>query len=419
MKYIYIFLFYVAEALGTTASAQSYNLVQLEEDFLTNNYMLIAAKYNIAVAEATVVQEKLWPNPTLSIDEVNLWANRGSEVLPPLAGSYGRHQQISVELQQLVETAGKRNKRIAISKLETRAAIAEFEALVRELKRDLRQTYYRALRQKHDQIQLDTVVALFEQLSTQYARQAKLKNVSYSAYQRIQAELINLRGERAVLEEDITRSIHMLATLTTRQDITIDKLEDGDAFRSRTSRVPAELEVLAAEGNTTLLQKKIAVEIAQGELSLEKANAKPDLTLQLGYDRGGNIMQDFVGLGISMDLPVFNRNRGNIQAARESIKMGKVNQASARWALESEVKKNRDLLQKYEQTLVSLSAESIDEQQEMIGKYKKHLQNKQITLIEFIDFVEAIRQADRTMLTVWENYNNTYEELQYLSGNDF
>nr|WP_281358191.1 TolC family protein [Sphingobacterium shayense] len=211
----------------------------------------------------------------------------------------------------------------------------------------------------------------------------------------------------------------MLATLTTRQDITIDKLEDGDAFRSRTSRVPAELEVLAAEGNTTLLQKKIAVEIAQGELSLEKANAKPDLTLQLGYDRGGNIMQDFVGLGISMDLPVFNRNRGNIQAARESIKMGKVNQASARWALESEVKKNRDLLQKYEQTLVSLSAESIDEQQEMIGKYKKHLQNKQITLIEFIDFVEAIRQADRTMLTVWENYNNTYEELQYLSGNDF
>src|SRR5690606_24067662 len=141
------------------------------------------------------------------------------------------------------------------------------------------------------------------------------------------------------------------------------------------------IEMLALQTNSTLQQRKIEIEIAKGELTLEKANAKPDVTVQLGYDRGGNIMQDFIGLGISMDLPIFNRNKGNIQAAKQAVSIYETNQASAKWEIESELRKNSELLSKYENTITAIPAGSINQQEVTVEKYKKHLLAQQITLM--------------------------------------
>lgn len=406
-------------AVTVSAQAQPYGLEQLEQQFLSRNYMLIAAKFDIGRAEAEVVQEKLWPNPVLSVDEFNLWSNATSETMPPLLGSYGRTQQVSIELEQLIETAGKRKKRVAVKQLEHRMAVHEFEELVRELKKELRQTYYHVVSQKQSLLQLRAMVDLFEQLSRQYARQSQQQNVSLADYRRVQAELISLRKEQLELEDDIASSVHVLRVLTQLDDITVDQLQDGNTFESRLARLPADVVSLALSQNIGLKRQLTAVEQAEAELRLEKANRKPDVTLQVGYDRGGNIMQDFVGLGVSMDLPLFNRNKGNIQAAKQSVELQRAQQASLQWELESAVRKRRDQLLRYERMLQDWSADAIHEQQAMVDRYRKHLQGQQITLMEFIDFVQAAREAHGAFLDVWENYNTTLEELQYLVGSDF
>src|SRR5690606_10769173 len=51
-------------------------------------------------------------------------------------------------------------------------------------------------------------------------------------------------------------------------------------------------------------------------VDLEKARRIPDITLKAQYDRNGNTMLNFFGVGASIDLPLFNRNQGNIQYAR-------------------------------------------------------------------------------------------------------
>ena len=58
------------------------------------------------------------------------------------------------------------------------------------------------------------------------------------------------------------------------------------------------------------------------------------------------------------------------------------------------------------------------EQLTMIDNYKKHLQNKQITLLEFIDFTQAYRESQKAYLDLLENYQNTLEELNYIVGQD-
>ena len=52
------------------------------------------------------------------------------------------------------------------------------------------------------------------------------------------------------------------------------------------------------------------------KLELQNAMKTPDVAVSIGYDRGGNIMKDFIGLGVSMDLPIFDRNKGNIRGSK-------------------------------------------------------------------------------------------------------
>ena len=63
--------------------------------------------------------------------------------------------------------------------------------------------------------------------------------------------------------------------------------------------------------------------------------------------------------------------------------------------------------------------EQLNEQTKMIENFKKHLLNRQVTLIEFIDFIQAYREANRGYIQLEEAYNQTIEELQYIVGNDF
>ncbi|MFD1768893.1 TolC family protein [Sphingobacterium suaedae] len=402
-----------------SVQAQPYGLKELEQQFLAYNYRLIAARYEIGRAEAEVVQERLWPNPGFGVSEFNLWANHTSENLPPLIGNYGGKQQISVELEQLVETAGKRKKRIAIKRFEQRMAVYEFEELVRELKKELRQTYYHVSSKKHSQQQLRTIVSLFEQLALQYQRQSQEQNVSLADYRRVQAELLRLRKELLTLDDEMAFSLHTLRLLTQLDDLSLDQLKDWNAFESRIVQVPADLISLALEQNVGLKQQATRVEKAEATLKLEQANRKPDLTLQLGYDRGGNIMQDFVGLGVSLDLPLFNRNKGHIQAARYAVRASHAERSSLQWTLESTIRQQRDQLLRYERMLADWTPEILEEQRIMIDNYRKHLQLKQITLLEFVDFVQAVREAQEASFEIWDTYNNTFEELQYLVGIDF
>ena len=72
-----------------------------------------------------------------------------------------------------------------------------------------------------------------------------------------------------------------------------------------------------------------------------------------------------------------------------------------------------------DQSLKNWSDIKTTEQEQMIENYKKHLQNKQITLIEFINFTQAYREAQQAYLELLENYHHTVEELQYITGKDF
>src|SRR5690606_31868331 len=75
-------------------------------------------------------------------------------------------------------------------------------------------------------------------------------------------------------------------------------------------------------------------------LSYEKAQRIPDLTFGVNYDRNGSTMLDFVSIGVSFDLPVFNQNKGNITKAKLQIENAKVQKEQTALTIRSEEHKS-------------------------------------------------------------------------------
>ncbi len=415
MKKIYYTAIPIIFAMQT--QAQNVTLDNLEAAFLQKNYALIANKFNADRVDAEIIQEKLWQNPTLSISEVNLWKTYNVEEQPYLIGKYGKNQQISVELEQLIETAGKRKKRVAIKELEKNSALFEYEELLRELKKELRQTYFSLARIQSEKKELQNSVDLFEQMMTQYQRQADLKNVPKADFYRLQTELIGLQKDQIELENQEIEYINKLRLLTQNSDLNVNEI-DFSRFNSHSKSIPFNAKQLAKEQNIALKKQENEINLAEKQLILEKAQRTPDLAFQVNYDRGGNIMRDFVGVGVSIDLPIFNTNKGNIKASEIVLNQQQITKNALHSELDISIDRLQNQISQLDKALIQWKKLNNQEQLTMIDNYKKHLQNKQITLLEFIDFTQAYRESQKAYLDLLENYQNTFEELNYIVGQD-
>ena len=413
-------LFYTlcAIAVVQVAHAQSYSLSDIEAQFLEKNTQLIATKYAVDKADALIVQERLWQNPKFSISEVNLWKTYNIEQQPYLFGKYGSNQQIALELEQVIETAGKRKKRIAIKQLEKQGAVLEYEEIMRELKKELRKSYYSLHCIYQINEQLKQTLLLFTQLKAQYERQAQAQNISMADYMRVQTELLQLQKQNVALDNDKYEALNTLRILTHNPELAIEHLLFPPITIQPILMDSSSLLTEAKKQNIGLKKQENDNAIADSQLKLERAQRTPDLAVQINYDRGGNIMSDFIGFGVSIDLPVFNRNKGNIKAAEVYIKQQKSQFESYENELTQRVLNLKQQLDRVGKSIMSWNIQNNNDQQQMLDNYRKHLQNKQVTLMEFIDFTSAQRDANQAYYELLETYYITKEELQYIIGKD-
>ena len=60
---------------------------------------------------------------------------------------------------------------------------------------------------------------------------------------------------------------------------------------------------------------KLAVDLGQAQLEVEKSKRYPDITLSAGVARDNEAGRNKAQLGVSIPLPIFDRNQGNVYAA--------------------------------------------------------------------------------------------------------
>jgi cobalt-zinc-cadmium efflux system outer membrane protein len=394
---------------------------QAEALFLDKNISLISEKLNIDIADAQVIQAKLWPNPTLTIGEINLWSNATAQQLPPLWGNYGKTQQVNAELEQLIQTAGKRKKLIAMEKVNAEIAKEYFKTFLRSLKIEFRDNLtdlqYNQAQEAVYQKQLSSMQTLLKA----YANQVKQGNIGKGEYVRLKAselqylkEINDLQKENNALQKELKVLMNLPATsfikLTDEGFVPVNKnIEDINL---------ANLMESAVENRPDMKVLKLGNEYNDNKYKYERAMRTPDVTLGISYDRGASLMNDFVGVGFSLDLPFFNRNQGNIKAAKIAINQGKLLTEEKTLSVQSEV------LQAYQDFITTKKLyESADASFEgdldkLLESYRKNFLQRNTSMLEYLDFVDAYLDNKSILLNSKKDLNKNLEELRYITGQE-
>lgn len=416
-------------AYSQTQDTLTLSRQQAEDRFLKENILLIAEQLKIEQAEALTLQAKLWPNPSLDIDEINLGTTVNGlngmgyfgEGLPPMWGNFGRNQQIGISLEQLVLTAGKRKKLVALEKVNESMAAEYFKDLLRGLKLEFRNSLSELQYLQRSRGLYRTQLTSLQQLSAAYKNQVELGNVAKGQYIRLKAAELELSKQINELEDELhqeQKELKILMNLpATVYLVLTDEGYDRDLKQFDSLRVE-ELTDLAATKRADYRMAELELDYSEKSLRLQRAERVPDLTFKAGYDRGGNFLTDFFGVGVAMDLPFFNRNQGNIKHAKLAITQAELlkqykgkeveNEIILAWQnLGNSIALSRQIEPDYEETLDTL-----------FGGYVKNFRDRDIDMLAFLDFMEAYLENKNIILENMLDIQRKGEEFNYAVGTD-
>ncbi len=403
------------------ADTLSISRAEAETIFLKNNLRLLAEKLNIDQAEAQVIQAKLWPNPRLEVGEINLWSNSKSEQLPPISGNWGKTSEVTVGFEQLIYTAGKRKKMMAMEKVGVEIAQEYFQDFLRTLKiefrNDLTNLQYVQEKQNVYQKQLNSI----QKLLNAYSNQAKQGNISKSEFIRLKASELEFVKELSDLQKEnnkLQKELKTLMNLVPQNYLKISTAQFVPDLKKMENINLADLTSEALENRPDVKASVLEEKYNNRKYKYELAQRTPDVTLLASYDRGGNIMNDFVGFGFALDLPFFSRNQGNIKSAKLEI------QKSQYLKEEKNNQAQHEVIQAFEDLIVARKLyENIDSSYEndldkLLESHLKNFAQRNTSMLEYLDFVEAYLENKTIILDSKKELIEHFEELQFVIGKE-
>lgn len=396
---------------------------ELEAIFLKNNLILLNENLNISKAEAEIIQAKVWPNPTLSIDEVNLWRPKHigtEELIPPLAGDFGRNQQFSIGFEQLIFTAGKRKKLIELKKIGAEQHQQYFEEVLRNLKLEFRLQLFELEHLNSIRSIIENQLTSINLLLNAYKNQVEQGFLTKGEAIRLGALSLSIQNELNTIEteyDEIEHTVKLLLNIPLTSHLRIKE----EVYNKEIESLKFTVESLVATAKANRPDyhlSNLAEKYAEQQLKVERAERIPDISLLGEYNRGDGIYRDFVGFGIAFDLPVFNRNKGGIKMANIELEQAKINQKFVNNSIEKEVSLALNQLQRAQNFISNIEENYEEELDQVLFSYTENFKNKNINLLEYLDFLEAYLDNKHILLEAKLNLKSKVEELNYIIGKD-
>ena len=406
--FLFLLFLLLAGKMCAQQVAGTLTLKEAEQRFLERNLSLIAERYNIDMAQAQVLQAKLFENPVISLEQ---------NVYNRLNGKYfdfGKEGEAVVEIEQVIHLAGQRNKQVRLEKINKEIAEYQFEEVMRTLRQELNEKFVEVyFLSKSIAIYEKEVNSLQVLLGGMKIQQEK-GNISLMEISRLESMLFSLRKEKNERENDL---------LTTREELNLllNLPEDTQVQLSLDEEVLQQLDLsqlsfadLKAIINERPDQKiaRSTVNASRANLKLQKSMAFPEFSVKGNYDRVGNFINDYFAIGVSLSVPIFNRNQGNIKAARFSIQQAGVQQEYAANRADMELFTAYTSLEKATQLYQSTNMDLERNFEKLITGVNESFTRKNISLLEFIDYYDSYKE---TCIQLYEIKKNVFLAMENLN----
>lgn len=401
---------------ASTGFSQTVDLTIEEADslFLVQNIDLLAERCNISMADAAITQAKLYHNPVISIEE-NVYNRLNHRYF-----DFGRNSEQVVNVDQLISIAGQHSNVVKEANRGHDVAMARFEELLRNLRAELHKTFVRLyFAQRNMKIYQNEIVSLRTTLD-QLMVQEKKGNISKIETARIQALLLSVRREQNEFLDSVSSLQGRLRLLMSLPS----SINFNAVFHSDISAIPdvSECDKLLTDSlmqRSDVMMARNQAEQAKASLDVSKSQAWPEVHITGQYDRNAGYFPNYFAVGVSLSVPLFNRNQGNIRSAKARIAQCEENYAGAIAKAQNEVavaKENfiralsleKSVSDNFDKENINTLFQSVNE------NYRK----RNISLIEFVDFYKTYKEAMLEISTVREKVFLSAEDLNMAAGRE-
>lgn len=382
-----------------------------EKQFIENNLSLLAQKYNVDASKALIQQAKLWDNPTLSTDQ-NIHDGSTNKFFNHSNGG----GQIFVQLNQVFTTAGKRGKQVKVAEDDAKVQEAAFNDLMRNLRYNLQLDFSQLGSLNAQQAVYQNEIKAATELVNAIQKSFDVGNTSMKDLIRLKALLFGLQNDMVENNRQINDLQTELKTLLQTKETTFVQPVIND---KPTETVDLDVQSLITQAMTNrpdYLSNQYQLSSATHNLAYQKALAVPDVTLGVSYDQNSSYAPHYYGLQVGFPIPLFNRNQGNIKSAQYNIKSQESTLKQNEFQLKNDVVA---AVNQYKLNIQLFSTQQIafnEQYDKLFGAMLKSFQQRQISLVEFVDFFDTYKDTKLKILQQQFNLQKAIADLNFAVG---
>jgi len=355
------------------------------ELFGRNSLELRIARAEAMSASGATRQSKAYSNPGFTVVHEDLGS--GAE----------DNRETTVGVEQRLEWPGRTSARARAATHRIEAAQAAFVSDSARLLFEVRRAYAAAWAAEARERALERATRIIARVAD--AAESRFAAGDISGYEVRRLRLERVRSDQELAEAGLQSSSgrRALAALVLPES-EVRELGPAQPLAGEPPDIPLGPALEALPARPDLLAAERGVEAARAELSVASAGWVPDPTISLGYKEQADRFSGAV-LGLSIPVPLFDRNGGATDAAR-----GRHAAASAALGLRRREARN-DLLAAHERhvsTRAGLAAGAglLDDADALLEAAETAYTEGEIGLVELLDAARAFRDAGTTAVAL-------------------
>lgn len=379
----------------------SITMDQAVSEALKHNLSLLAQRYSVSVAEAAKITAGLRPNPVLSLsaDHLDLLGTGFNEINgagPP---------EYSLRTDFVFERGRKRQFRMDFAEANRFEVEAEVLNAARNVVLDVENAFI-------DLRLADDSLKLAEENHQGLQKIVELNSVRVRTGDLPEVELLRIRVAAVQSRNQVYQARLRVRTARNRLMLLLGRAGGGGTLTAagelRRDAGPSALDQLmtqALEARPDLEAARRTAARSQAELRLQIAQGKVDYTVGSEYRRqdGVNGRGNTLGFFVQTNLPLFNRNQGEIERVRRELQQHEARLKQVQAEIRTEVTDAFDQFQTSKTLLHGIETDMLRQAREVREITEYSYRRGEASLIEFLD-------AQRAFNDTMQSYNEARAE---------
>lgn len=402
VNHIFIFTFVIVSSCHAFVIASDLEL-QNKEDPLTiedavniainNNPIIFSKKHRVEAAEGKIKQAKLLPNP-----EINLL----TEEIPTEEIGLNQSQNM-VSLSQKLEIGGKRGLRTDVAKKEKNILSLEVQTAIWNITAQTKKAFFDLLTAQDELNLAKKTVEIAMNSKNLTDKKFKAGDIPKLEVFKAEVELSNAKTKVVEAERNMLNATKRLQTVMGTTGTPLQKLVPVPVTDAPLLKLE-KLEELLLKNYPDLQAQKSNVTLSLLKVKEAKRKIIPDVDVSIGYKRLSATDDDTIQAGVSLPLPFFNRNQGNIIEAEKLSHKAKDDETAAKNELLLQLDNAYSMYASTRELVRSFIDTMVPQAEESFKMSKQGYEHGEFDFLEVLD-------AQRTLLTTNVSYLKALNDL--------